>query len=812
MDAVYSGQAGTLAFLEGAEVRVLRANHLDSEFAISREGAAYLFQGCNDIVVLRGTRPDLARAQFMLAWEADRALRLILICLEPEAEGELRVEAADCLESLLSKKETVASVENELYSRPLPQDADVEFLSNSSKWPIAAKLIADVVSHQPSIIEYRRAWDDLASTLFEDSKKLDFEERAIRLGAFRILASADAGSRNFAVLACYKALSSLPNARAIVTEWTKPFKSPLSRRPILPEVSEESEEATIDSEARIESYPAFENALRQQSAIIEKMKAGSTNLARRYTEQLVHSQLANGGPEFAAKSLCNLAQEAKYLGLYSLQLEWAQRAVDICPSDAWAHGQAADALLQFSRLDEALGELALSEAYGDAQFAATGRARILRHQGKLDEALAAFRSARREFPAHEGEPFTWSGSAETLRDMWRFDDALKEYEEAIARFPNEIFLWCGRASVLADLGRLEEALRAYDEPHLHDHLVALNGKSSVLKEMGRFNDALEVAARAIELFPTDPIARCVQAEALRGKGDLFAALQVYSQVKSSYPTIGVAYGGYAEVLRDMKRIDEAITAYQEAYTIFPYDSRVATGYANIRKVNDELSESLQIYEKNVRQFPYDLVSKSGRADLLKRLGHYDDALNAYDQIIGIWPNYKAARNGKAAILVVRGQFKQAEALLPTNSPNTRDDWIAWHVRGMILLRTNDLDKAIKHFRDGGIQIPFARERRYFDSALAVARMRLGQFEGAVQALSDTEGVLPNILRFHAYAGAGNIDRAKATYIELSTRCSAQLVDLRDAIATRFGIIQELVHHNDNWIFERESEAILREAA
>ena len=35
MDAVYSGQAGTLAFLEGAEVRVLRANHLDSEFAIS---------------------------------------------------------------------------------------------------------------------------------------------------------------------------------------------------------------------------------------------------------------------------------------------------------------------------------------------------------------------------------------------------------------------------------------------------------------------------------------------------------------------------------------------------------------------------------------------------------------------------------------------------------------------------------------------------------------------------------------------------------------------------------------------------------
>jgi tetratricopeptide (TPR) repeat protein len=262
----------------------------------------------------------------------------------------------------------------------------------------------------------------------------------------------------------------------------------------------------------------------------------------------------------------------------------------------------------------------------------------------------------------------------------------------------------------------------------------------------------------------------------------------------------------------MRKIDEAISAYQEACTLFPFDSRLANGYANIRKINDELSESLQIYEKNVRQFPYDLISKSGRADLLKRLGQYDNALHAYDQIIEIWPNYAAARNGKAAILVVRGQFKQATELLPTNPPETRDDWIAWHIRGMILLRTNDLERAIEHFRDGAIQVPFARERRYFDGALALARMRKGQFGGAVQALVDAGGGLSNILRLHAYAGAGNIDRAKASYIELSSRCPEQLIDLREAIATRFGITQKVAHHNDNWIFERESEAILREAA
>jgi hypothetical protein len=131
---------------------------------------------------------------------------------------------------------------------------------------------------------------------------------------------------------------------------------------------------------------------------------------------------------------------------------------------------------------------------------------------------------------------------------------------------------------------------------------------------------------------------------------------------------------------------------------------------------------------------------------------------------------------------------------------------------MILIRTNHLDEAIEHFSDGAIRVPFARERKYFEGALALARMRKGQFGGAVQALADSGGGLSNILRFHAYAGAGNLERAKTYYIELSSRCPGQLIDLREAIATRFGISQKVAHHNDNWIFERESEAILREAA
>jgi tetratricopeptide (TPR) repeat protein len=86
---------------------------------------------------------------------------------------------------------------------------------------------------------------------------------------------------------------------------------------------------------------------------------------------------------------------------------------------------------------------------------------------------------------------------------------------------------------LVDLGRLDESLEAYDALYLCDYPVALNGKASALKQLGRFDEALKVASRAIELVPTDPIARCNYADILSAKGDYAAALQVYLDVQLS---------------------------------------------------------------------------------------------------------------------------------------------------------------------------------------------------------------------------------------------------------------------------------------
>ncbi|WP_346295144.1 tetratricopeptide repeat protein [Rhodopseudomonas sp. P1] len=813
MDAIYSGQSATLAFLEGAEVRVHRSN-ID-EFTIAREGLCYLYRGSNDAVFLRGVTEAEAQRQFELSWRKDRALRLTLIAIDPEEAEDLQRDALDCLEELITNDQVVQFIENQLYSRPFPADVELEHILSCPSWPLTAKMLRDALTQQAAIRERREAWDALDASLFDKIEKDIFEEQAILRGAFRILSSTDltGTNHNVAILECYRILASLPNARSVVSKWTHDFKLESVKLHLIKD-NDEDAKTRHEPAARnqLSPFQSFSNVLQQQNAIIEKLRLGSVRLARRYADELVSSQLKQGNHAYAAKSLCKLAQEAKYFGLNSVQLEWALRATDVYPDDPWAHGQAADALLEFSRIDEAIVEIDLCEAKGDAEFAATARARILRYQGRLDEALSAFRAVRDTYRNSERNYFAWFGSAETLREMWKFEDALAEYDAAIQEYPNHVPLLCGRAAVLFDLGRSKDALEAYGDPRCEDNLYARNGKTTVLKETGRLDEAIDFADQSIELFPTDPVSRCLKADILRASGDYLGALQVYAQVKASNPTISVAFSGFAEVLRDMRRLSEAVAAYEEAAELFPNESRIANGRANIRKVNDELAVSLALYEANVRKFPYDLIAKVGRADLLKRLKMDEDAIDAYNQIIKISPNYRSARNGKAAILAALGDYAAADALLPVGLPATRDDWIAWHIRGMILLRKGFYDQAIKHLEHGSNQSTFIRERRYFARALSIAQMRKGEFEKAFKILETTGGGISNVLRLHALAGAGSIDHAKAVYHELSSRCPSRLVALRDAIAAKFGISSEPVHYNDNWIFEAESDELLREAA
>lgn len=543
------------------------------------------------------------------------------------------------------------------------------------------------------------------------------------------------------------------------------------------------------------------------------MRKGDWANVRRYAEQLKEDQLRSGGPAYAAKSLCDLAQCAKEVCNSSMQLELAQMAIDTAPEDGWAHGQVGDAFFCLGRLDEAANHFEQAGRLGHEGFAATGRARILRGQVRLDAALAAYEDAIAKYPE---EVIPWIGRAEVLRDMWRLEDALEAYNEAISQFPRERVPLCGKAAVLAKLGRFDEAIDVYNEcvEQFEADVYPHCGRAYVLRDKGCLEDSLAAFEGTIRMFPASEAPRTGHASVLKMQGRLKEALQEYEDVIKEFPHEAIPANGLAEVFRAMGDLDKALEAYNEAIQKFPHDPVARCGMANILKEQGRFEGALQEYDAIVARFPYQVHAWSARADLLKELGHLEDAAEAYDKLAGMpWnPRRQGTQYAKAAVLAAMGRFAEAEVLLPTAEPRTRSEWLAYHIRAMIMLRTDRLDEAVVLLEKGLRECPYADERPYFESALAVASLRRRRFREAVRFLGGGDTPLTDVIRMHAFGALGKPDDVKKAYKRVERACPPPLIPLRDELAARHGLQLGFASRDWNWVFEEECRNILYAAA
>jgi tetratricopeptide (TPR) repeat protein len=82
----------------------------------------------------------------------------------------------------------------------------------------------------------------------------------------------------------------------------------------------------------------------------------------------------------------------------------------------------------------------------------------LRQQGKLEEAIAAYRTQVEVKPDHK---WAWSDLGDTLRQQGKLDEAIAAYRTQVEVKPDHKQAWDGLGGALRQQGKLEEALAAY---------------------------------------------------------------------------------------------------------------------------------------------------------------------------------------------------------------------------------------------------------------------------------------------------------------------------------------------------------------
>jgi len=329
------------------------------------------------------------------------------------------------------------------------------------------------------------------------------------------------------------------------------------------------------------------------------------------------------------------------------------------------------------------------------------------------------------------------------------------------------------------------------------------------KSMGEHKIQLALAQRAVQTVRTDGWSYIQVGDAYRCLGRLEEALQAYDHAVRDFPQNVVARTGRAEVLKEQGRLEEALQAYDHAVRGFPQDVVARNGRAEVLKELGRLEEALQAYDHAVRDFPQDVVARNGRAEVLKWLVRMEDALAYYEATLRDFPTDAAARNGKVSVLVQLGRYREAQALLPGGTPRTRNDWIAEHIRGMILMKQGDLDAAVHVFERGIRESPWRHSIPYFRGALSVALLRRKEFRKAVEAIANEDAPAPNILRLHAFGELAEIAEARKALARVEGSRLPRVIVLREELAARY-VRPEAgrPHHSDDWVFERECDLLL----
>lgn len=124
----------------------------------------------------------------------------------------------------------------------------------------------------------------------------------------------------------------------------------------------------------------------------------------------------------------------------------------------------------------------------------------LKSQGKSLEALKYFNNA---IARHDNVAELYNNRGSAMKDIGRLQDAIEDYDKAIAIKPDHANAYCNRGNALSDLGELEGAIKDYDKAiEIHpDFTEAYSNRGNAQKDLGRLNNAIADYEKAIKLNP-----------------------------------------------------------------------------------------------------------------------------------------------------------------------------------------------------------------------------------------------------------------------------------------------------------------------
>jgi tetratricopeptide (TPR) repeat protein len=385
-----------------------------------------------------------------------------------------------------------------------------------------------------------------------------------------------------------------------------------------------------------------------------------------------------------------------------------RKAVEIAPRHFGALNLLTVALTGLERFGEAevFAERALRiDASSDATHYNYGT--VLKHNNKLEQAIAAFDAALAINPRH----------VKALNNRGAAHSQLERYEEAIADFDRALALdrrngdaYYNKANALAALKRRKEALRNYElalalNPR---HASACANLLILFRDLGEYDKAVECGRRFLALEPDSAEVMLNLAAAELGRSRHDAALRWLGDLLAKSPDNIPGLKARARILIELELIDDARVDVARLEALTPQGEKEAAAregaIAALLLAENRYEEGIAALDRAIARGGSDQDElRAERGVAMETFGRQDEALAAFDEALARNPLSVAALCGRARLVKLTPadpSIAAMEALLEPQSGETYGARMQLHFAlGKAYLDLGDAASAFHHFNE-----------------------------------------------------------------------------------------------------------------
>ncbi|WP_293347462.1 MULTISPECIES: serine protease [unclassified Microcoleus] len=250
----------------------------------------------------------------------------------------------------------------------------------------------------------------------------------------------------------------------------------------------------------------------------------------------------------------------------------------------------------------------------------------------------------------------------TLRELKRDPEAIIAYTKSIEIQPHP-YPYVNRGSLYGGKGDYDNALKDYNEAIKLDpkNAIAYSNRGDVYYNKGDYDNALKVYTEAIKLDPKYAIAYSNRGNLYREKGDYDNALKDFNEAIKLDPKYAIAYSNRGNIYSDKGDYDNALKDFNEAIKL---DPKLADAYYNRGNVyygKGDKDNALKDYTEAIKLDPKNAFAYGNRGAVYGDKGDKDNALKDYNEAIKLDPKSTVAYFNRGAMYEKMGNQEKAIA-------------------------------------------------------------------------------------------------------------------------------------------------------